>query len=76
MTRTIFITGASRGFGRTWTEPFLQRVDNVAAAVRNPETLTQLTKKSTSNLLVLTLSLVDTENPPLDYYWAKLLILG
>ena len=44
MAKTIFITGASRGFGRIWTEVFLKRGDNVVATVRNPETLKELTK--------------------------------
>jgi len=52
MAKTIFITGASRGFGRIWTEAFLERGDNVVAAVRKPETLTELSKAFPSNLLV------------------------
>ena len=78
MTRTIFIRDASREFGRIWTEAFLQRGDNVVAAVRTPEALTQLTKKSPSNLLVLKFGLMDAENPPLRlllgktaYPWVK-----
>lgn len=59
MTKTIFITGASRGFGRIWAEAFLQRGDNVVAAVRNPETLTDLRKEFSSNLLVLKLDVTD-----------------
>lgn len=59
MAKTIFITGASRGFGRIWAEAFLQRGDNVVAAVRNPETLTELTKEFSSNLLVLKLDVTD-----------------
>lgn len=59
MAKTIFITGASRGFGRIWAEAFLKRGDNVVAAVRNPETLTELTKEFPSNLLVLKLDVTD-----------------
>ena len=59
MAKTIFITGASRGFGRIWAEAFLQRGDNVVAAVRNPETLTELTKEFSSNLLILKLDVTD-----------------
>lgn len=33
--KTIFITGASRGFGRLWTEALLQRGDQVVATARN-----------------------------------------
>ncbi|REA64420.1 short-chain dehydrogenase/reductase [Dyadobacter luteus] len=61
MAKTIFITGASRGFGRIWTEAFLQRGDNVVAAVRKPETLTELTEEFPSNLLVLKLDVTDKE---------------
>ncbi|MBF4486272.1 SDR family NAD(P)-dependent oxidoreductase [Flavobacterium sp. CSZ] len=59
MAKTIFITGASRGFGRIWTEAFLKRGDNVVATVRNPETLKELTKEFSSNLLVLKLDVTD-----------------
>jgi NAD(P)-dependent dehydrogenase (short-subunit alcohol dehydrogenase family) len=59
MAKTIFITGASRGFGRIWAEAFLERGDNVVAAVRNPEALTELTKEFSSNLLVLKLDVTD-----------------
>lgn len=59
MTKTIFITGASRGFGRIWAEAFLQRGDNVVAAVRKPETLTELSEAFPSSLLVLKLDVTD-----------------
>jgi len=59
MAKTIFITGASRGFGRIWAQAFLKRGDNVVAAVRNPDTVTQLTKEFPSNLLVLKLDVTD-----------------
>lgn len=59
MAKTIFITGASRGFGRIWAEAFLKRGDNVVAAVRNPETLTKLNKEFSSSLLVLKLDVTD-----------------
>ncbi|MCE7042697.1 SDR family NAD(P)-dependent oxidoreductase [Dyadobacter sp. CY312] len=59
MTKTIFITGASRGFGRIWAEAFLQRGDNVVAAVRKPETLTELAQEFPVNLLVLKLDVTD-----------------
>jgi NAD(P)-dependent dehydrogenase (short-subunit alcohol dehydrogenase family) len=59
MAKTIFITGASRGFGRIWTEAFLQRGDNVVAAVRNPETLKDLTKEFPSSLLIVKLDVTD-----------------
>jgi NAD(P)-dependent dehydrogenase (short-subunit alcohol dehydrogenase family) len=45
MSKTIFITGASRGFGKIWAEGFLKRGDKVAAAVRNTDSLKDLVKK-------------------------------
>jgi NAD(P)-dependent dehydrogenase (short-subunit alcohol dehydrogenase family) len=42
MSKTIFITGASRGFGKIWAEAFLKRGDKVAATVRNLDTLKDL----------------------------------
>jgi NAD(P)-dependent dehydrogenase (short-subunit alcohol dehydrogenase family) len=45
MSKTIFITGASRGFGRIWAEAFLERGDKVAATARNIETLNDLKAK-------------------------------
>lgn len=59
MAKTIFITGASRGFGRIWAEAFLKHGDNVVAAVRSPETLTKLSKEFSSTLLVLKLDVTD-----------------
>lgn len=59
MAKTIFITGASRGFGKIWAEAFLKRGDNVVVSVRNPEKLTELTKEFSSNLLILKLDVTD-----------------
>jgi len=59
MAKTIFITGASRGFGRIWTEAFLRRGDNVVAAVRTPEALAELKQEFSSNLLVVKLDVTD-----------------
>ena len=59
MKKTIFITGASRGFGKIWTDAFLKRGDNVVATVRNPEVLAKLTEEYSSNLLVLKLDVTD-----------------
>ena len=61
MAKTIFITGASRGFGKIWAEAFLKRGDNVAAAVRSPEKLAELAKQYPSNLLVLKLDVTNKE---------------
>ncbi|MDB5110437.1 MAG: short-chain dehydrogenase/reductase [Mucilaginibacter sp.] len=45
MTKVWFITGSSRGLGRSLTEAVLAAGDKVAATARNPETLNDLTKK-------------------------------
>lgn len=42
MSKTIFITGASRGFGKLWAEAFLKRGDKVAATARNTADLADL----------------------------------
>ncbi|MCO5945537.1 SDR family NAD(P)-dependent oxidoreductase [Mucilaginibacter flavidus] len=42
MAKTIFITGASRGFGKIWAEAFLKRGDKVIATARNTESLNDL----------------------------------
>lgn len=59
MAKTIFITGASRGFGRIWAEAFLRRGDNVVATARNPDALAGLVKEFPSNLFVLKLDVTD-----------------
>lgn len=43
MSSTWFITGASRGIGRELTEQVLARGDSVAATLRHPEQLDDLT---------------------------------
>src|SRR5690606_37441151 len=55
-----FITGASRGFGRVWTEAALQRGDKVAATARKRESIADLKEKYGANVLTLT---VDVTNP-------------
>jgi NAD(P)-dependent dehydrogenase (short-subunit alcohol dehydrogenase family) len=42
LTKTWLITGASKGFGREWTEAALERGDKVAATARNIATLEDL----------------------------------
>ena len=42
MTKTWFITGASKGFGREWAQAALERGDRVAATARRLETLHEL----------------------------------
>lgn len=59
MGKTIFITGASRGFGKLWAEAFLQRGDNVAATARNISSLDDLKAKYGNALLPIQLDVTD-----------------
>ena len=45
MTKTWFITGASKGFGREWAEAALERGDSVAGTARRIETLDALVEE-------------------------------
>lgn len=45
MSKVWFITGASKGFGRSWTEAALQRGDRVAATARDASTLDALVEQ-------------------------------
>jgi NAD(P)-dependent dehydrogenase (short-subunit alcohol dehydrogenase family) len=56
-----FITGASRGFGRVWTEAALKRGDRVAATARNPETLADLVSAYGDTVLALPLEVTDRD---------------
>ncbi|TWR31565.1 SDR family NAD(P)-dependent oxidoreductase [Mucilaginibacter pallidiroseus] len=55
MAKTIFITGASRGFGKLWAEAFLKRGDNVIATARDINTLNDLKAVYGDKLLALQL---------------------
>jgi NAD(P)-dependent dehydrogenase (short-subunit alcohol dehydrogenase family) len=61
MTKTWFITGASRGFGREWTIAALERGDSVAATARKPDDLQDLVEKYGERLLPLQLDVDDRE---------------
>lgn len=61
MSKTIFITGASRGFGRLWAEAFLKRGDKVVATARKKETLHDLVEKYGENVLTLQLDVNSRE---------------
>jgi NADP-dependent 3-hydroxy acid dehydrogenase YdfG len=56
-----FITGASRGFGRVWTEAALKRGDKVAATARKLASIADLTEKYGENVLTLELDVTDPE---------------
>lgn len=55
-----FITGASRGFGKIWTEAALERGDKVAATARKLDSIAHLKDKYGDNVLPLEL---DVTNP-------------
>ena len=45
MSKTWFITGASRGFGREWAIAALERGDTVVATARDTSTLDDLVER-------------------------------
>lgn len=57
--KTWFITGASRGFGREWTEAALERGDRVAAVSRSDTAFDQLTKEYGDTFLPLRADVTD-----------------
>jgi NAD(P)-dependent dehydrogenase (short-subunit alcohol dehydrogenase family) len=59
--KTWFITGASRGFGREWTIAALERGDSVAATARDTHTLDDLASRYGERLLPLELDVTDRE---------------
>ncbi|NYI07347.1 SDR family oxidoreductase [Allostreptomyces psammosilenae] len=59
MSKTWFITGASRGLGRAFTQAALERGDRVAATVRAPGALKDLAERHPDSLLALRLDVTD-----------------
>lgn len=59
MTKIWFITGSSRGLGRSLTEAVLAKRDKVAATARNPEQLKDLAEKYPGQILPLQLDVTD-----------------
>ncbi|MBO9203073.1 MULTISPECIES: SDR family NAD(P)-dependent oxidoreductase [Niastella] len=59
MSKTIFITGASRGFGRIWAEAFLNRGDKVIATSRSMVGLKELADKYKSAVLPIALDVTN-----------------
>lgn len=59
MSKIIFITGASRGFGNLWAGALLQRGDKVIATARDLSTLDDLVAKYGDNVLPLELNVND-----------------
>jgi NAD(P)-dependent dehydrogenase (short-subunit alcohol dehydrogenase family) len=56
-----FVTGASRGLGRVWTEAALQRGDKVAATARDPKALKGLVETYGDAVLPLKLDVTDRD---------------
>jgi NAD(P)-dependent dehydrogenase (short-subunit alcohol dehydrogenase family) len=61
MAKTIFISGASRGFGKIWAEAFLKRGDKVVATARDLSSLSDLVNQYGGNILPIQLDVNDRE---------------
>jgi NAD(P)-dependent dehydrogenase (short-subunit alcohol dehydrogenase family) len=61
MSKTWFITGASRGFGREWAIAALERGDTVAATARDTGTLADLVERFGDSVLPIQLDVDDRE---------------
>ncbi|MBT2623703.1 SDR family NAD(P)-dependent oxidoreductase [Chryseobacterium sp. ISL-6] len=59
MSKTIFITGASRGLGKIWAEAFLDRGDKVIVTSRNISALQDFVEKYGEAVLPLELDIAD-----------------
>jgi NAD(P)-dependent dehydrogenase (short-subunit alcohol dehydrogenase family) len=59
VSKTWFITGTSKGFGRIWAEAALKRGDNVAATARRLDSLEELNEKYGDHVLTLALDVTD-----------------
>lgn len=62
MSKTILITGASKGFGKIWTEAFLEQGYQVAATARNIEPLNDLVSKYGDAILPFSLDVNNRED--------------
>lgn len=58
-TKVWFITGASRGFGRVWTEAALRRGDKVVATARKLESIAALNKQFSDSVYTLELDVTN-----------------
>lgn len=61
MTKTWFITGASKGFGREWAGAALERGDRVAAIARRLDTLDELVDAYGDAFLPIQLDVTDRD---------------
>lgn len=62
MSKIVFITGASKGFGKLWAEALLKRGDKVAASVRNITALAELKAAYGDNVLAVELDVNSRED--------------
>lgn len=60
-TKTWFITGTSRGFGREWAEAALERGDSVVATARDASSLDDLVATYGDRVLPIALDVTDRE---------------
>lgn len=60
--KTWFITGTSRGFGRIWAEAALSRGDRVVATARDTKALSELVEKFGAQVLPLQLDVCDRKS--------------
>jgi NAD(P)-dependent dehydrogenase (short-subunit alcohol dehydrogenase family) len=61
MTKIWFITGSSRGLGRSLTEAVLAKGDKVAATARKPEQLNDLVAKYPDLIYPIQLDVTDND---------------
>jgi NAD(P)-dependent dehydrogenase (short-subunit alcohol dehydrogenase family) len=61
MSKTWFISGAARGFGRLWAQGALARGDKVAASVRNPDAIAGLVETYGERVLPLRVDVTDRD---------------
>lgn len=59
MTKTWFITGTSKGFGRVWAEAALERGDQVVATARSLDSIADLAEQYPDTALTLALDVTD-----------------
>jgi short-subunit dehydrogenase len=62
MSKTILITGSSKGFGRAWAEILLKNGYNVAATARNADSLVDLKTQYGDAVLTLALDVNNRED--------------
>ena len=61
MSKVWFITGTSKGFGRSFAEAALSRGDKVAATARSTDSLRDLAERYGDRILPLALDVTDRD---------------